>query len=104
MRAYPTGEGTGDQGLVAQWELRYQAKASVVPYVFFDAGRSSLERKATAPGKNSRSLSGAGVGLRYGHGPFSVDTLLARRLVGGDPQSGTRDGSVMAWLILNYAF
>lgn len=104
VRAYPTGEGTGDEGVLGQLELRYRHGTAISPYVFFDAGHTRLEHKKTAPGKNSRSLSGAGIGVRYQAGPWSLDTVMARRLVGGDPETDPRDGHLMAWLMLNYAF
>lgn len=104
VRAYATGEGTGDEGRFGQLELRYQARNTLAPYMFFDAGRVRAEHKATAPGKAVRSLSGAGVGVRYQQGPWSLDSLVARRLVGGEPQSDPRDGTLIAWMILSYAF
>jgi len=104
VRAYATGEGTGDEGILTQLELRYQSTPRVAPFVFFDAGRSSLEHKPVVLGKNSRSLSGLGVGLRYQYGPLSMETLVARRLVGGDPQSDPRNEALTAWFIFSYAF
>lgn len=104
VRAYATGEGTGDEGHLMQLELRYQASSKLAPFVFFDAGRVSLEHRPTNASKNSRSLSGAGAGLRYSYGPLSLETLLARRLVGGDPQTDPRDNALTAWLILSYGF
>ncbi len=104
VRAYTSGEGTGDDGLLTQLELRYQSSATLAPFMFFDAGRSRLEHKPTSAGKNSRSLSGVGAGLRYQRGPLSLETLIAHRLVGGDPQSDPRDDALTAWIIFNYAF
>ena len=104
VRAYATGEGTGDEGQLVQFEVRYQANAKLSPFVFFDGGRTRLEHKPTNAGKNSRTLSGAGVGLRYNHGPLSLETLLAHRLVGGDPQTDPRDNALTAWFVLSYAF
>lgn len=104
VRAYATGEGTGDDGVLTQLELRYQASSRFSPFVFFDAGRVSLEHKPTNAGKNGRSLTGAGAGLRYNYGPLSLETLLARRLTGGDPQTDPRDNALTAWLILSYSF
>lgn len=104
VRAYATGEGTGDEGMLTQLELRYQASAKLAPFVFYDAGNTRLEHKPTNAGKNGRSLSGAGAGLRYSDGPLSLETLLARRLTGGDPQTDPRDNALTAWFILSYAF
>ena len=104
VRAYATGEGTGDEGLLTQLELRYQASSKLAPFVFYDRGQVRLEHKPTNAGKNTRTLAGAGVGVRYNHGPLSLETLLAHQLVGGDPQTDPRDGAFIAWLILSYAF
>lgn len=104
VRAYATGEGTGDEGQLVQFEVRYQASAKLSPFVFFDGGRTSVEHKPTNAGKNGRTLSGAGVGLRYSYGPLNLETLLARRLVGGEPQTDPRDNTLMAWFVLSYAF
>ena len=104
VRAYPTGEGTGDEGAFSQVELRYQTTANVVPFVFFDAGSVRLERDRTALGKNGRTLSGAGVGVRSQYKAWSLESTIARRLVGGEPQSDIRDGQYTGWLSVGYAF
>jgi hemolysin activation/secretion protein len=73
VRAYPVSEGSGDEGMVFQAELRY-----VVPGVrplggdftvmgFFDQGESKLNRKPLATDNpNFRSISGFGVGATLG--------------------------------------
>ncbi len=103
VRGYPTSEASGDEGYLAQLELRY-SMGGLTPYLFFDAGRIAMEHKPTAVGKNTRALSGTGVGLRYQRGPWSIDTLLAKPLSGGKAQSDVRDDSLLFWLIFSYAF
>ncbi|MCC6200958.1 MAG: ShlB/FhaC/HecB family hemolysin secretion/activation protein [Moraxellaceae bacterium] len=39
VRAYPLGEGYGDEGWLTQIEARYQM-GSFVPYAFYDAGHA----------------------------------------------------------------
>lgn len=103
VRAFPSGEGSGDEGVLTQFEVRY-TKYAVQPYVFYDKGRVRLEKEITAPGQNHRSLSGAGVGLRYQYGPWSLDTLMAHRLDGGDPQTDPKNDAWRLWLVFSYAF
>ncbi len=104
VRAYPVGEGTGDEGVISQLELRYQTAPGLAPFLFFDAGRATLEHKATAPGKNSRSLSGSGVGVRYQTPTWNHELVLARRLLGDEPESDPRDGLWTGWFSFGYAF
>ena len=104
VRAYPTGEGTGDEGMLAQFELRFQYTERISPFVFYDIGRVKLENDPTAPGNNDRTLSGAGVGVRYQEGPLALELSVAARGTGGVPQSDPRDNSVMTWLTMRYAF
>jgi len=104
VRAYVTGEGTGDEGQLGQFEVRYQASSKLAPFLFYDAGRVRLEHKPTNAGKNRRSLTGAGAGVRYSLGPLNVEGVLARRLTGGEPETDPRDNAITAWLVLSYAF
>ncbi len=104
IRAYAGGEGIGDEGILTQLELRYKSTSKLAPFVFFDIGRSNFAHKPVVTSKNSRSLSGLGVGLRYQYGPLSMETLIAHRLVGGDLHSDPRNAALTAWFIFNYAF
>jgi len=106
VRAYPSGEGFGDSGWLAQVELRYAAGAWM-PYAFYDAGRVKINANPWSAGVNQRSLAGAGLGLRYQHDNWSLDAALAWRTRGGVPQSDIRDrraGGPQAWLNLAYRF
>ncbi|APA69326.1 ShlB/FhaC/HecB family hemolysin secretion/activation protein [Janthinobacterium sp. 1_2014MBL_MicDiv] len=104
VRAYPSGEATGDEGGLAQLELRYGAGA-FTPYAFMDAGRVTLNAKPVVAGDNRRSLRGGGLGLRYQHQAWSVDAALAWRTVGGRPQSeANSDPKPRVWLNLEYRF
>ncbi len=73
MRAYPTGEGTGDDGWLAQIELRY-SMGNINPYVFFDQGSiRAMTRPLVGTTSNVRDLSGIGVGVRYQQGDWNLD-------------------------------
>jgi hemolysin activation/secretion protein len=85
VRAYPLGEGAGDAGLLGQVELRYEL-ADYAPYLFFDAGSNQINAQAwDAASDQSRSISGAGVGLRYEHDRWSANLAIAYRIHGGAP-------------------
>jgi hemolysin activation/secretion protein len=103
VRAYPSGEGYGDSGALAQIELRY-AVGAVMPYVFYDAGRVTVNREPWAAGANHRTLAGPGVGVRYGGRQVSASLILAWRTQGGAPRSEPHESRPMAWANLAYQF
>ena len=107
MRAYPVSEGAGDEGWLAQLEMRY-ALGEVVPFIFYDAGKVRINAKA---GKlavpvttNTRSLAGGGVGVRYQHGALSIDASVAWRSEGGDAESDAKAKNPAVWLAFLYRF
>lgn len=104
VRAYPSGEATGDEGGLAQLELRYDAGA-YTPYAFMDAGRITVNAKPVVAGDNRRSLSGGGLGLRYQRQAWSADVALAWRTLGGRSLSETNsDPKPRVWLNVEYRF
>jgi hemolysin activation/secretion protein len=103
VRAYPGGEGFGDQGWLTQLELRYSAGA-YAPYVFYDAGDITTNAKPWAAGTNQRTLSGGGLGLRYQRAGWSMDAAVAWRDQGGKPTSDTSATDPLVWLSLSYKF
>jgi hemolysin activation/secretion protein len=82
VRAYPNGEGYGDMGWVAQAEARY-AVGPVVPYVFYDAGRVTLNKAPWTTLDNHRALAGGGLGVRYVRDAWSSGVTMAWRTHGG---------------------
>ena len=107
VRAYPSGEGTGDEGWLVQLEVRY-TMGSYSPYFFYDAGRATLNANnadLTIPGTpNHRSISGGGLGLRYARGDWNFDATLSLRSHGGKPQSDGADRNPRAWVTASYKF
>lgn len=97
VRAYPSGEGYGDEGWLAQVEARYQM-GSVTPFVFYDAGYVKINESTWTTGDNERDISGQGVGARFNNGTWSVDASLAWRGQGGEPVSDTSDRNPRAWV------
>ncbi|WP_303783997.1 hypothetical protein, partial [Azovibrio restrictus] len=106
-RAYPVGEGNGDEGYLVQLEARYRL-GSAEPYLFYDAGKVRINAdngRLVAPlADNTRSIAGSGLGLRWQHGDFGLDAALAWRTHGGKPQSDTRDTSPRGWVNLAWRF
>lgn len=107
VRAYPSGEGYGDEGWLTQLELRYNTvvkDATLTPYAFYDSGRVRINHSPWDAADNYRSVSGTGLGLRGTYSRVTADASLAWRLYGGDPKSDTKDYSPMAWFNLVYRF
>ena len=104
VRAYPSGEGSGDEGWLAQFELRY-ALGSFIPYIFYDAGYSRLNAApgslTKAPNPNDRSLAGEGLGLRYFLGEWSLDASVSWSSRGGKAQSDSLERNPRFWINLS---
>lgn len=107
VRGYPSGEGNGDEGWMAQLELRY-AIGAFSPYAFHDSGRVNINADqgslAAVPTTNHRSIGSFGVGTRYTEGNVNIDASLAWRSHGGQPQSDTADSTPRAWVTVGYKF
>lgn len=103
VRAYPQGETSGDMGILAQAELRYTWQ-EFTPYVFFDRGRIHTNADTWDETDNTRSLAGAGAGLRVNYTDWSADISAAWRTQGGEPLSDTQDDKPNVWASLQYRF
>lgn len=107
VRAYPSGEGNGDEGWLVQLEVRYTMGA-YSPYIFHDSGSVRLNARngslTTPASPNHRSISGEGIGLRYTSDNWSLDANVAWRSHGGKPQSDTRDRTPQFWMSAGYRF
>lgn len=100
VRAYPSSEGYGDRGLLAQLELHYALQPNTKLLAFYDAGRVDINARPWDRADRHRSLAGAGLGLRWQLRGVSADLSLAWRTQGGSPRSDTRPGQPMAWFSL----
>ncbi|MBB3193999.1 hemolysin activation/secretion protein [Roseateles terrae] len=103
VRAWPTSEGSGDDGALAQMEVRRQWGV-FQPFLFVDAGRVQINHQPWVEGRNSRTLSGAGLGLRVNKGAWAVQSTAGWRL-GPDrnaPQSDPGANAVQFWLTVGY--
>ena len=108
MRAYPSGEGYGDEGWLAQVELRYSATlanaVTLSPYAFHDSGSVRVNHKTWDKAENTRSVTGTGLGLRAYYKDFNADASFAWRAYGGVPQSDTKQYQPIVWVNAGYKF
>ncbi|ANH66480.1 hypothetical protein ABE85_00930 [Mitsuaria sp. 7] len=115
VRAWPMGETSGDHGVLAQMELRYRWQATE-PFAFVDAGRvkfnhtpwDAADRWGSRAGAmpHGRVLAGAGLGLRWRHGPWSADGTVGWRLGTALQRRSLTDPEASApqvWVNVNYA-
>jgi hemolysin activation/secretion protein len=104
VRAYPSGEASGDSGYVATAELRYTFNLSAVPgvlqpFMFVDTGGVTLNENPFIVGANQRHLSAGGFGVTWVQaGDFQVKLSLATRLGNRPSVSSDTDRHTRAWL------
>lgn len=102
VRAYPSGEASGDSGYLLSAELRYSLDlaglpGTLQPFGFVDAGESKVNERPFLTGDNRRRLSAGGLGLAWFRASdFSVRLVIAHAL-GGVPASDT-DRKTRGWL------
>ncbi|MFD2837958.1 hypothetical protein ACFS3C_19440 [Azotobacter vinelandii] len=80
MRAYPQGEATGDQGWLANIELRYALTPAWQFSTFIDHGEVHLNEDTWDAGDNHRRLSGAGVGVGWNDHGWRISVVSAWKL------------------------
>ncbi len=105
VRAYPQGEGFGDEGFVATVEARLllaglseRVPGQVHVLGFADGGRITADKDPWYAGSSRRTLSGAGVGLTWDEpGKFAVRTYYAGKL-GSEDAISAPDKSGRFWI------
>ncbi|SDP36844.1 Hemolysin activation/secretion protein [Rhodoferax sp. OV413] len=102
VRAYPSGEATGDQGWLSQVELRYAITPMFIPSVFWDTGSVRISKSPFLSGANHRRLEGAGLGLRGSYKAVDWQAWLAWPRTG--PAQSEHDKSPRAWIQGRWAF
>ncbi len=108
VRAYPQGEGFGDQGYVATVELRRTLPVPVPGLweagLFYDHGRIDLNKNPWTTAANTRTLTGAGLGLTGAWGAgWSVRASIAWR-TGDELPRADGDRRPRGWLQISKAF
>ena len=125
VRAYPTSQGSGDQGAMLNLDLQYQFPGNVLAYVFYDIGFVNQYKDintfntlaANTNAGNRYSLSGFGMGAKYSIYGVNLNGLIALQL-GDNPLfrfdsssksyvAQNNDGTtknIYFWLQANYPF
>jgi hemolysin activation/secretion protein len=108
VRAYPQNEAPGDKGYVATMEVRHDLPASALGAwqvsAFLDTGHVTFNKRAWAAGANSRTLSGAGIGISATLPPqWYLKASLAWKLGSQRPTSDV-DRSPRVWLQAGSSF
>lgn len=101
VRAYPQGEGSGDQGMLANLEVRRSLTEQLQAAIFYDAGTVDINRNQYAAGSNTRTIAGAGLGLTGQISKLQFKTSVAWRTSGGDPVSDTANRNPRWWFQLS---
>jgi hemolysin activation/secretion protein len=120
VRAYPTGEASGDEGYRYSLDLRYGLGnfpyfGDVTPLIFYDYGRikqfKNKDVSTTVVANNEYSLSGYGLGLEaVNSNNFSLK-FIAAHTNGGNPGASTqgndsdgRSDNTRYWILANFNF
>jgi hemolysin activation/secretion protein len=107
VRAYPSGETYADQGYVATLEARLllpkfapRLPGQMHAIAFVDTGTATINKDPWSPGRNERTLSGAGVGLTWvDYNNFALKAYYARK-VGSAVATSAPDSNGRFWLQL----
>lgn len=107
VRAYPEGEAYGDQGYVMTLEARKdlpkfsaQIPGQMQLVGFIDSGRVDINETTWSTGDNTRTLSGAGVGLNWmDYNNFVMKLAYAHKL-GNEEAVSAPDKSGRFWIQL----
>lgn len=102
VRAYPQGEGAGDNGWLLNLELRHNLAANVQAAVFYDAGGVELQQDPITAGDNDLTLRGWGVSLAGLVGPVQLRATLAWR--DGQASATAPDRQPRLWVAAGWRF
>jgi len=104
VRAYPLGEGQGDTGWLAQLELRRNF-GDFTLFALLDQGQVQTNASPwNADSGGGRDLAGAGLGARWLHGPWTVESTVSTRTDGGPPLSDTADRRPRVFVVVGRRF
>lgn len=109
VRAYPSGEASGDQGYVATAEIRHTLDQQLLPGQlilsgFIDSGMVQTNARPFIQGDNRRRLSGAGVGVSFAmQNRLELRVMYAHRL-GNEAARSDTDRSGRLWGMLALTF
>src|SRR5690625_2477244 len=108
VRAYPSGEASGDEGMMARLELRHHhilgGGHRLQGVLFTDMGHVRFNKDPFDPAAtNQRSLFGAGLGLQWTFRAFTVSSQYAWRL-GPELATADEDRGGRFWMQAEFRF
>ena len=108
VRAYDMGALSGDTGVLASAEFRHDLlmlwSGQLQAIAFADSEHVTINHTVWAPGPNSATLSGAGVGLNW-TGPWQLNAKAYIAVpIGGTPELIDHNNSARAWLAISKGF
>jgi len=111
VRAYPTSEGSGNEGWMMNLEVRLHLPEGFNLTGFYDHGQISLAKSPTGTGINDYVLQGAGLTLLWQSGSYPTLKMTWAHRIGDNPnQTSTgfdQDGSLTKnrfWLSASIPF
>lgn len=87
VRAYPQGEASGDAGNMLNLELAHYFTPQLRGVLFYDYGNIRINRDDFLAADNTRTLSGAGIGINASLFRLQLSSYLAWPMQGGTPLS-----------------
>lgn len=88
VRAYPSGEASGDEGYRGTLELRQALNTNWQGTLFYDFGMVRINKNPFgAAASNGKNLAGAGFGINASFDKIQIKAALAWRIDGGLPAS-----------------
>jgi len=97
VRAYAQGEASGDQGYIANVEVRYDLNRQWQVFALADHGKVDINKNPwDAASNNDRSLSGAGLGARFNSDHWSASATAAAPIGSEDTYGGDKDVRLFA--------
>ena len=109
VRAYPSGEASGDEAWLFSGELRWQlpshiGKGAMQAGLFYDTGVSLKEKYPSAESANRRSISAYGANLMYTvPGEYYLKMAYARK-AGSEAAKSDTDRTGRFWVQMGYFF
>lgn len=103
VRAYPQGEGSGDEGVLGTLELRYHTKLpGLMLSTYFDAGYTRSMHHATegVPNNSGTTLKGWGIGVSYTKSNDWFARFDYARRIGNDGRSEDAQSKDRMWFIV----
>jgi hemolysin activation/secretion protein len=102
VRAYPQGEGAGDEAALATLELHQDLLPGLEAKAFYDWGSVHINRTNFTTAPNSLILTGYGLGAQWSRGGFFASAAFAWR--DRQPAVSAPDRSPRAWIQVGWRF